>query len=245
MATLASLYEYLSYRLPKELREEWDNDGVMVMGEDKRVSRVLVTLDITAEAVRYAASERFGLIVSHHPLIFHPLRSVTDPRLFALIRADVAAFSFHTRLDAANGGVNDTLCDLIGLKNVVSHGMMRVGEFPQEMTHDDFAALLKSRLGCEKLTYVERSPRIRRVAVLGGDGKDEYAAAVASGADTYLTGNMSYNTMTDAAAGSINVYEAGHFETEFPVCRALCEMIKEFDPSIYCEIFRSNKIKTV
>ena len=123
--------------------------------------------------------------------------------------------------------------------------MMRLGEFPQEVTHDEFAALLKSRLGCEKLTYVERSPRIRRLAVLGGDGKDEYRAAVETGADTYLTGNMSYNTMTDAAAGPINVYEVGHFETVFPVCRTLCEMIKEFDPSVYCAVFASNKIKTV
>ncbi|MBQ7160875.1 MAG: Nif3-like dinuclear metal center hexameric protein [Clostridia bacterium] len=245
MTTLRSLYEYLSYRLPEELREEWDNDGVMVMGEDRRVSRVLVTLDITKEAVDYAAANNFGLIVSHHPLIFHPLRGVTDPRIIALIRGGTAAFSFHTRLDVVEGGVNDTLCELLGIKEVTARGMLRVGEFPQELTHDEFARLLKSRLGCEKLTYVERTPRVRRVAVLGGDGKDEYAEAVASGADTYLTGNMSYNTMTDAAAGPINVYEAGHFETEFPVCRTLCDMIGEFDPSVYCEIFRSNQIKTL
>ena len=245
MTTLRSLYEYLSYKLPEELREEWDNDGAMVMGEDRRVSRVLVTLDITDEAVKYAAANRFGLIVSHHPLIFRPLKTVSDPRIFALIRSDIAAFSFHTRLDAANGGVNDTLCDLLGLRGVEARGMLRVGEFPQELTHDEFARILKSRLGCEKLTYVERKPRIRRLAVLGGDGKDEYRAAVETGADTYLTGNMSYNTMIDAAAGPINVYEAGHFETEFPVCRTLCDMIKEFDPAVYCEIFNCNKIKTV
>ena len=245
MATLNSLYEFLSYRLPEDLREDWDNDGIMVMGEDKHLSRVLVTLDITAEAVKYAAANRFGLIVSHHPLIFRPIGSVTDPRIISLVRADIAAFSFHTRLDAVEGGVNDTLCYLLGLKNVVSRGMMRIGEFPQDVTHDDFARMLKSRLGCEKITYVERRPRIRRVAVLGGDGKDEYAASVESGADTYLTGNMSYNTMTDAAAGTINVYEAGHFETEFPVCRTLCDLICEFDPSLYCEVFDSNKIKTV
>ena len=245
MTTLKTLYEYFSYKLPESLREEWDNDGIMVMREDKKVSRVLVTLDITQEAVAYAAENRFGLIVSHHPLIFRPLCRVTDPRIFALIRADIAAFSFHTRLDAAVGGVNDTLCALLGLYDVKDEGMLRVGEFPQEMTHDEFARLLKARLGCEKLTYVERRPRIRRVAVLGGDGKDCYADAVKTGADTYLTGNMSYNSMTDAACGPINVYEAGHFETESPVCRAICDMISDFDPAICCEIFDCNQIKTV
>ena len=245
MTTLGSLYEYLSYRLPESLREEWDNDGIMVMGEDRRVSRVLVTLDVTQEAVSYAAANRFGLIVSHHPLIFRPLKNVTDKRIAALIKSDTAVFSFHTRLDAAEGGVNDTLCELLGLENVTSAGMMRVGEFPSGIGHDEFAGLLRSRLGCAKLTCVERTPRIRRVAVLGGDGKDTYDEAVRSGADTYLTGNMSYNSMTDAAAGKINVYEAGHFETEFPVCRSLCGMIADFDPDVYCEVFKSNQIKTL
>ena len=245
MTTLKSLYEYLSYRIPSSLSEEWDNDGIMCMSEDNRVSRVLVTLDITREAVTYAAANRFGLIVSHHPLIFKPLKSVTDPRLCALMRSGIAAFSFHTRLDAVDGGVNDTLASLLGLVNVEKMGLGRIGEFKNEISHDDFAELLKKRLGCEKLTYVERKPYIRRVALLGGDGKDNYADAVASGADTYLCGNMRYNTMVDASMGSINVYEAGHFETEFPVCRTLCDMIKEFDPSITCEIFKANPIKTV
>ena len=245
MTTLSGLYEYLSYRIPEDLREEWDNDGIMVAGDDRRVSRILVTLDITREAVSYAVSNKFGLIVSHHPLVFHPLKSVTDPRISALIRADVAAFSFHTRLDAVNGGVNDTLCDLLGLVNIRQEGILRIGEFSQNLTHDEFASLLRSRLGSKKLTCVERLPYIRTVAVLGGDGKDFYDCAVDSGADTYLTGSMSYNTMTDAASGKINVYEAGHYETEFPVCRTLCGMIEEYDPSLYCEVFESNLIKTL
>ena len=244
MTTLDSLYEYFTYRIPEDLREDWDNDGIMVMGEDRRLSRVLVTLDVTREAVSYAAANRFGLIVSHHPLIFHPLKGVTDPRILALIRAEIAVFSFHTRLDAVDGGVNDALCDVLGLKSVEKLGMLRVGEFDDNISHSEFASILKSRLGCEKLTYVERAPYVRRVALLGGDGKEFYDQAVASGADTYLTGNMSYNTMIDAASGKINVYEAGHFETEFPVCRVIADMIGEFDPSVYCEIFRSNQIKT-
>lgn len=245
MTTLKSLYEYLCYRIPTDLSEEWDNDGIMCMGEDGRVSRVLVVLDITKEAVIYAKANRFDLIISHHPLIFKPLRSVTDPRLTSLVRSGIAAFSFHTRLDAVDGGVNDTLCALLGLTDVEKMGLGRVGEFKNAMSHDEFASLLKKRLGCEKLTYIERGPHIRRVAVLGGDGKDFYNDAVECGADTYLCGNMSYNTMVDASMGSINVYEAGHFETEFPVCRTVCEMISEFDPAITCEIFKSNPIKTV
>lgn len=245
MTSLSALYEHLNYRIPEELREEWDNDGIMVMGDDKPVSRVLVTLDVTEEAVKYAMADGFGLIVSHHPLIFHPLRGVTDKRIHSLIRAGIAVFSFHTRLDALEGGVNDTLCKKLGLRNVRAQGMMRVGEFPNAMSHDEFAKLLKTRLASEKITRVERTGSIRKVALLGGDGKDFYDEAVRSGADTYLTGNMSYNSMTDASWGKINVYEAGHFETEFPVCATLCDMIGEFDPSIYCEVFKSNKIVTV
>ena len=245
MSTLRQLFEFFSYRFPVELREEWDNDGVMCMTRDRNVRKVLVTLDVTPEAAEYAVAGGFDLIVSHHPLIFRPLTSVTDPRVVKLIKNDVAVFSFHTRLDAADGGVNDVLCARLGLESVEKRGMMRVGEFSAEMTHEEFAALLKARLGAKKITCVERTPRVRRVAVLGGDGKDLYGEAAASGADTYLCGNMSYNTMTDAGSGRINVYEAGHFETEFPVCRALCDMIAQFDPAIGCEVFDSNIIKTV
>jgi len=245
MSTLRELYEYFSYRLPEELREDWDNDGIMCMTGDRQVKSVLVTLDITQGAVDRAVNGKFDLIVSHHPLVFHPLNSVTDARIIALIKNDIAAFSFHTRLDAASGGVNDALCAKLGLKNTEAHGMMRVGEFPSDLTHEEFAALLKSRLGSKKITYVERRPTVRKVAVLGGDGKDNYSDAVNSGADTYLCGNMSYNSMTDAANGKVSVYEAGHFETEFPVLRALCDMINEYDPQIKCEVFDSNIIKTV
>jgi len=245
MTTRKTLLEYFNYRIPESLREEWDNDGAMVMCEDARVSRVLVTLDVTDEAVDHAAANGFDLIISHHPLIFHPLRGVTDPRIAKLIRSKIAVFSFHTRLDAVRGGVNDTLCDALGLTDVRECGMMRLGEFEKELTHGEFASLLKERLGCKKITCVERVPYVRKLAVLGGDGKDLYEEAAASGADTYLTGSMSYNSMTDAAFGGISVYEAGHYETEFPVCRAICDMTAEFDPSLCCEVFASNRIKTL
>ena len=245
MSTLRELYEYFSYRIPEDLREEWDNDGVMCMTGDRQVRRVLVTLDITPGAVEQAIAGKYELVVSHHPLIFHPLRSVTDPRIVRLIKNDIAAFSFHTRLDAADGGVNDVLCERLRLQNVEKRGMMRLGEFDAPLSHEDFTALLKARLGSKKITCVEHAPRVRRVAVLGGDGKDFYEEAAASGADTYLCGNMSYNAMTDAGSGAISVYEAGHFETEFPVCRAICEMIAAFDSAITCDIYDSNVIKTL
>ena len=109
---VAELYEYLNERIPASLSCEWDNDGLMCCPDpDKEVSRVLITLDVTDDAVSAAISGGYDLIVSHHPLVFRPLKSVTpyditSARVIELIKSDVSVMSFHTRLDAVDGGAD-------------------------------------------------------------------------------------------------------------------------------------------
>ena len=126
--TVKTLYDRLSERIPEELREEWDNDGLMCSSDDqKEVKRALVTLDVTEDIVDYAVSHNIDLIVSHHPLIFKPLKSVTEDshvarKVIKLIKNDISVMSFHTRADKVEGGVNDLLADILGIKNAVPFG---------------------------------------------------------------------------------------------------------------------------
>ena len=256
MKSVGSLYSYLDKEIPKELSLSWDNDGLMVCSDPEReCKRVLLALDVTREMVDYGVREGFDVIISHHPLIFKALKSVNtfsfvSEKVIKLIKNDVAVFSFHTRLDAFSGGVNDALAQRLGLEEIEAFGsedemIGRTGILANECSLADIIKKVKDALGCERLTCVDSGRMVKRVCLVGGDGKDFLKDAFLSGADLYITGAMSYNSMLDAADMGISVIEAGHFESENPVLEELEKMIKEFDGGIYIERFFSNPVITV
>ena len=256
MPTVQQLYSYLDKLIPSTLSCQWDNDGLMVCPDKyAKVRKVLLTLDITAQAIEYAIAEGFDLIISHHPLIFRPLRDlsgddVVSSKVITLVKSGISAFSFHTRLDALDGGVNDRLAELLGLEDVeILPGdpdmIGRIGTLEAPTDPEEFSLYVKERLGARSVNLVNAQLDVSRVALCGGDGKSLLDAAFKAGADTYITGNMSYNIMTDAAEMPINVIEAGHFHTENHVLHFLADMVEEYDPEIEIGVFESNMIKTL
>lgn len=252
--TVKELYKILNEKIPAALSCEWDNDGLMCCPDGERdVRRALIALDVTDSVVDTAIEGKYDVIVSHHPFIFKGLKSINDESYVAekavkLIKHGISVFSFHTRLDALDGGVNDCLCALLSLENVSAfgeYGIGRVGDLPTPMTAEELARLAKELLSADGVLLSECGKMCRRVAVLGGEGGDDIYAAIAAGADTYISGRLGYHAMTDAPDMGINLIEAGHFYTENPVCTALVEMIREADPQIDCDIYHSNKIKLI
>ncbi len=252
--TVKKLYERLSERIPRELSCEWDNDGIMCAADSNaEVNNILITLDVTEEVVDYAISRNFDLIISHHPLIFKPISSVTEDdhisrKIIKLITNNVAVFSFHTRADKVDGGVNDLLADYIGLVDIEpfgSDGLGRIGTLPDDRELENFAEDVKMQLGADGVKYVDAYNTVKRVAVVGGDGKDYVKDAIAAGADTYLSGRLSYNIMEEAADIGINLVEAGHYFTEFPVTSFFSTLVSSIDGNAYIEIADSNMIKQI
>ena len=227
---------------------EWDNDGVMCLpNADTQVRRVLCTLDVTEAVVEYAVSEGFDLILSHHPLLFSAVKAVTpwnptSAMLLKLIKADIAVFSFHTRFDGATDGVNDGLCDLLGLAQVAPLGegdaaLGRVGSLPSPLSFADFTALVKEKLGVPALCGKRVTDTVRRVAVVGGEGKDFIRDAHASGADVYLSGRLGYHAMLDAP---LSVLEMGHYHSEKHAACLLAEKTKRLLPETETKIYTPN-----
>ncbi len=250
--TVKELYDRFEKRIPKDLTEPWDNDGLMCSGDTTaEVKRVLLTLDVTEEIVDYAIERGFDLIISHHPLIFRPISSVTDTtgtarKVIKLLDRGISVFSFHTRADKVTGGVNDILCDLLSLFDSTPFGegdLGRIGWLDEECRLEDFVYRVKQTLGCDMVRYADGLNPVSRVAVVGGDGKDFIEAAIEAGADTYLSGRLSYNTMVEAAEMGINLIEAGHYFTEQPLTEFFQEQLLSFDPDIYVDIAVSNNIK--
>ena len=252
--TVKELYDKLSAVISEDLCEEWDNDGIMCCPDlSSEVSRVLVTLDVTEEIVDYAISRGFDLIVSHHPLIFRPVSKINEEnhisrKLIKLISNGISVFSFHTRADKVKGGVNDILARIIGLVDVSPFGeggLGRIGTLPQETDLDVFADGVKRALSSDCVKIADAYNPVKRVALVGGDGKDYVNAALDMGADTYLSGRISYNIMEEATDMGINLIEAGHYFTEFPVTGFFASLVSGFDANVTVEIADSNMIKTI
>ena len=248
------LYSILNEKIPQELSCPWDNDGLMCCPDGSReVRRVLVALDVTADVAEKAATEGYDLIVSHHPFIFKGLKSVTDDnflgnKAISLISKGISVASFHTRLDAVEGGVNDTLASLLELKNVLpfgEEGIGRIGELEGNITLGELAKKVRKALGAPFVLCADGKKIPKRVAVLGGEGGDDIEAAREAGADTYISGRLGYHSMTDAPDFGMNLIEAGHYYTEAPVCAVLARLIREADEKIEVDIYGSNRILAI
>ncbi len=256
MPTVAELYNFLTEAFPESLRCDWDNDGLMVADDaDREVYRVLCTLDVTEECVEYAISNNFDVIVSHHPMLFAPLKGVNyaDPKAakaIRLIKAGVSVMSFHSRLDAASGGVNDILAKLLGLTDVVpfeadGERIGRIGKLASPQGCTEFAAFVKKTLNAERVLYSQASGVVETVAVCGGDGKDFVKAVRAAGADSYVTGQLSYNIMEESNYFGLNMFEAGHFHTEDFISVFMTKMILNRFTQVKTAYFNSNRVKSV
>ena len=252
--TVSQLYDILNERIPAALSCEWDNDGAMCIPlPDHEIKRVLLALDITEAVVDRAIAEDYDLIVSHHPLLFHGFKHMTvdDPvarRTIKLCRAGIAAFSFHTRLDALQGGVNDVLAERLGLTDVTpfgGDGIGRTGTLAAPMSAEDFAALVADRLDAPAVTLADAGKPVARVAVLGGGGGDFMLDALAAGADAYVTGDAAHHHLVDAPERGISLIVAGHYHTEYLVLEQLTAMLSELVPGAHILPISSHAVKTI
>ena len=243
MTTVSDILAYLDTLAPRGLAESWDNVGLLCGSGEQEVRRILVALDPFENVCREAVEVGAQLIVTHHPLIFDPLKTVTedDPVgrcLRLLCRHDISAINAHTNLDYAPGGVNDTLAAVLGLGDVqtiwlpgMDYGLLRQGEVEtQPLT--DFLALVKKELGCPGLRYADAGKPVHHVAVGGGACGSELMDAVRAGCDTFVTSDVKYNQFRDAYDLGLNLIDAGHFSTENPVTAVLARRLQTRFPEL-------------
>lgn len=261
MATVREIYQYLDGLAPFSLQMDFDNAGFLVGRGDRQVARLLVSLDITEEVVAEAAELGCQLIVSHHPVIFFPAKSITDAdptgrTLLALAERQIAAVCAHTNLDAVHGGVNDALAQKLGLVQIEQlkqdgvdasgrpYGIGRVGNTAGvPMYTPAFAAFVKEVLGANGVRYVDARRPVRRVAVGGGACADMLKDALAMGCDTFVTADVKYNGFLDAKALGVNLIDAGHYPTEQVVVPVLAKWLESGFPKV--EVLTTQRHKEV
>ena len=253
MIRVSDVLHCLEEKAPCGLKLDFDNVGHLVGHADAEVSKIMVALDITDDVIDEALSLGADLIVSHHPLIFNAIKSVTDgtwvgSRIMTLCENRVAAICMHTNLDAAKGGVNDALLAALGAKNAETFDPVtdigRVGELENECSLDEFLLYTKTALNVSGLRYYDAGKRVKRIACCGGSGGGEIALAVEAGCDTYVTADVKYDQFLEAKHLGINLIDADHFCTENVVVPVLKEWISAEFPSLPVYISQNHKQTT-
>lgn len=242
-----------NWALP-ELIDDWDNTGFQIGDENKDINRILVALDIDNHVYEKVLIEEFDMIITHHPLIFKPLSSITtssykEKLIYNLIKNEIVVFNAHTNLDQAHGGVNDVLAGLLELSNCLplevndlefemEYGYGKVGDI-EEQPLIEYISFIKEKLNIEFLTvYGNEEILVNRVAVCGGSGAEFIYNAFDKDACIYITGDIKYH---DAQLGSelgLTIIDAGHYNTEKVILPVIKEYLeKETDNNIYIEIW--------
>lgn len=241
-------YDFLDERYDFSSALEFDNVGLLVGDGREKVTGVLVCLDCTDEAIGEAVKLGANLIVTHHPVIFDPLKAVTEQSLvYRLIRNGISVISAHTNLDQADGGVNDALAETLGLQNIEKIAdregfLYRIGELPESMTSDELAKMVGEKLSL-RVKFVGNNSFIKRVAVCGGAGGSMLADVIGAGVDAFVTADVKHNVFLDAHAEGLTLIDAGHFNTEDTVIEKLtAELLAKF-PELNIKSFHFSPIK--
>ncbi len=230
--TVNDIYTFLNDKYDFSSALPYDNVGHLVGSLGSAVTGIVVCLDCTEETVTCAVENGANLIVSHHPVIFEPLKSVTEESIvYRLIRNDISVISVHTNLDQADGGINEALAKVIGLSNIEkvtdSEGFVyRIGETKQPISADDFAAAVSEKLSLP-VKYVGANTHIKRVAVCSGSGGSMLSEIAETGVDAYVTADIKHDVFLDAHCLGMVLLDAGHFNTEDIIVTPLAKELQK------------------
>ena len=217
---IRELLAHIDTFAPFSLAEEWDNSGLMVGSFDAKVRKVGVCLDAVTSAVLAASEQGCNVLVCHHPLIFRPIRRVSDDSeqgrtILEAVRRNVSIIAAHTNWDKAPGGVNDTLAALLGLRECEPLDELGVvGKLSEAMYRPAFLEHVKASWGLSHIECYGAPAKFSRVALCGGSGSEFWKAAKRHKADIYLTADMKYHELSDAVNDGLTIGLINHGEME-------------------------------
>lgn len=244
MAKVKDFYGYLNSIAPFETQEDWDNSGMLVGDMDAEVKKVAVALDITHEEIKKAKAIGADLIISHHPVIFNPIKSVTRGSVpYELVASSINALCCHTSLDIADGGTNDSLAKLLGIEVTRTEDpILRLGTV-EPTTAENLAGKIAKTLNT-KVRYADAGRKIEKIAICTGAGCSLIEAA--GEIDAFITGDASHHNFLDCVQAGITLIAAGHYETEIVVVPVLVKKLQAQFPDIeIIDIKQENPIKFI
>lgn len=244
MITVSDIYNEIDRLAPFASQESWDNSGILAGDPNMEVRRIIIALDITNAVIDEAAAENAELIVSHHPVIFSPLKSVmTDSPVGRLLSRGISAICTHTPFDMAPCGMNKGLFDILreplGLASEgepleeTGDGLCvgKIYSLDKPLSSEEAAKRAKKALGCTCVRFT-KGREIKRIAISSGSGNGFISLAAAKGADALLSGDFKHDGTIDARNDDFTVIDCGHFYTERIFCGLMKDILEKAFPGI-------------
>ncbi len=231
-ATVRVIYDWLNGIAPFDTAEGFDNVGLLLGAMDAPVTRVLVALDATPAVAREAAARGAQLILTHHPLFFHPRKDLREDDyegalICDMIRNNLALISAHTNLDITEHSGTAALCELLALQNRRMERYIALGELPASPVRaGELLRTLREFLQSPVCLYGDADASVRTVAVAGGEYGVGFDSAIRLGADVFVTGEVKHHQAIEAAARGLPIIGAGHFATENILVPRLCKCLQ-------------------
>ncbi|MBW2409803.1 MAG: Nif3-like dinuclear metal center hexameric protein [Deltaproteobacteria bacterium] len=248
-ACVSDMIELMEQIAPTHLAEEWDNVGLQVGDRRWTVRRIGVALDAGLEVIDSACEFKVDMLITHHPLIFSPLRTIdchtpVGAIIQKAIEHRIAIYAAHTNFDKSEEGLNDILARRIGLLECTAlessvppdgsqteakpQGIGRIGNLPEAVQLKDFAVDIKKRLNLDSIKIVGRpNLQITRAAVCTGSGSSLVDVFLKSGAQVYISGDLRFHDARDVEAANLGMIDIGHFPSEYLMVDDLVERLKQ------------------
>jgi dinuclear metal center YbgI/SA1388 family protein len=215
---------------PSNLKEDYDNVGLMVGDKSAQVTKILIALDCTLDVINEAKKKGCNLILTHHPLLFVKPKTITadtlvGKKIIELIKNDINVYSSHTNLDCTQGGLNDIATEILGFnkytviepsKDDNNSGIGRLVLLSDPITLMELCENVKRTFNAEFIRYVgNHNDLIKTIAIINGSGDDFFSISKKLGADCIITGDTKYHGVSDLKEENIALIDAGHFATEW------------------------------
>ncbi len=249
--TVLDVYNYIDSFAPFSSQEEWDNSGHLVGSLYADVTKAVVCLDADSSVIDFASQNGANLIISHHPVIFSPLKSVTaNTVIYNAVMHGISIISAHTNLDKAVGGVNDALSEMLFSDFEKVYNCDNTPSFinicyPKEsISAEKLSLYLREKLSCA-VSYCDAGKEIGKIALCTGAGSDFIDDAVKLGCNAFITGEAKYHEFLEAKEKGISLFAIGHFESEIPVINKLTDKLNNnFNCTVFLEAPAENTVIT-
>lgn len=240
MIKLAEIIEYLNTVAPSEFAEDYDNVGLLIGDKNKEIKTVLITLDADELVAKDAERRHADLVLSHHPLIFSPLKRITgedglSKTVLSLIKNDIALFAMHTNFDSVKSGLNDLFLDKIAnTKKHISmegdgeNGLGRVAELEEKVTFGVLLNKIKSEFKLSHLRYIgDENKVITKIAAVNGGGAEYVSCAKKLCADCFISGDFKYHQARYAYENDLALVEIPHYSAEIIFCDYVKDILEQ------------------
>lgn len=250
------IINFLEEKYPRSNAEDWDNVGLLVGNNKKEIKRVQLSIDATENAIDYASDNDIDMIVTHHPLIFKPLKSivmseVSGRKIIKLIENGINLYSMHTNLDSSKDGLNDYILELLEVKKYKiidmnekdeTAGIGRMYSLEEKVSIFQYADFIKEKMKIKNVRIISSDIKseVKKIALINGSGMSYWKKVKSLGADLFVTGDISYHDALDAKESGLHLIDIGHFESENCFSELLKKNLKEMGLEV--EVFNDGPV---